>query len=130
MKKIFIDRGRLYQDDRDLGSIKEISRVIKAENNGAVIHVEIPDEHGKNINACNGLISYLETFYEITSMIELALASSLKSKAKDHYSETGLAGRYDMAILLANEFEKQNIGREWDGEFIEEIEAFCQKHVW
>jgi uncharacterized Fe-S cluster-containing radical SAM superfamily enzyme len=33
----------------------------------------------------------------------------------------------ELCIMWAREFEQQNAGREWDGEYIEEIDAFFEK---
>jgi len=48
-----------------------------------------------------------------------------KSLIYDVYAKQGTGGMYELAIDWTNEFEEQNIGREWDGEFFDEVEEFC-----
>ena len=79
----------------------------------------------------NGFISWLETYTEIILYIVEALAS--KSTKSDYKSEVfealdseGYLGARQLATKWADEFEKANQGREWDGEFYEEVEAFVK----
>jgi hypothetical protein len=40
--------------------------------------------------------------------------------------QEGTYGMYGLAARLTNQFEEQNFGRFWDGDFIETIDKFCK----
>lgn len=42
------------------------------------------------------------------------------------HSEEGWAKLYDLAVKWSEEFDKLNKNREWNGEFIDEVEEFCK----
>ena len=74
----------------------------------------------------NGFASWQETHYEVVAAIT---SIALDNDNKDNlvyktYREDGLGGLYELAEELTDEFELLNKGREWDGEFFEEIEGF------
>lgn len=76
-----------------------------------------------SIKLPNGLISYLETFYEITSAIESTthLSGSVSNKRQECQGRGGL---YELAKELTDRFETKYKGREWDGDFHDTIEQF------
>ena len=76
----------------------------------------------------NGIANFLETHYEIVSAITRRIDSD--SYPKDTrlsvlYQQNGTTGLYGLAETLSRKFETENTGREWDGEWWEEIEIFC-----
>lgn len=75
----------------------------------------------------NGFNNWKETYFEVTSfMIERILeddtADTEINRTKLSQGSTAL---YSLAEQWADEFEELNKGREWDGEFFDEIEQFC-----
>jgi|NOAtaT_6_FD_contig_31_6140734_length_1084_multi_3_in_0_out_0_2 hypothetical protein len=73
----------------------------------------------------NGFQSWTEAHYEVTAAITRAVESGNYGKAIAETIETeGFVGLRDLAVDLANEFERENEGREWDGNFLESIWDF------
>ena len=77
----------------------------------------------------NGFQSWMETFYEIVEYISLRIHDDLDNPCmpifiKDRYEAQGTVGMYELAEKLTDEFEKLNEGRDWDGEFFDEIMKF------
>lgn len=76
----------------------------------------------------NGFQSFLETFYEVVSHIEQDLnepaSINLFTVAVKIRLAGGRAALYELAKEWATEFELQNKGRQWDGDFFEAIENF------
>lgn len=80
----------------------------------------------------NGFRSWMETHHEIVAHIHQEL-----SKPEEEWSPQfsligameGRAGFYDISEMWANEFELKNYGREWDGEFFDEIDEFVKKKI-
>lgn len=75
--------------------------------------------------------SYLETFYEVTTFINNQINWILEedcddSLIKERYDLQGMGSLYEIAEEWTDEFEKLNEGREWDGEFFDELEDFCR----
>lgn len=82
----------------------------------------------------NGFSSWYETHHEIISGITAALKpKALKQpdgSLADRIMYTGGTGAiYELGKELTDKFEKLNKGREWDGEFFDEIEAFLEKEL-
>lgn len=73
----------------------------------------------------NGFRCWMETFYEVVSYIERANSSPRDSYIKKVREKEGTTGLYDLAEQWTNEFEELNEGRQWDGEFFDEVEDFC-----
>lgn len=75
----------------------------------------------------NGFVSWNETLLEIASHVYYVLDQqngiSLITKTRE---TEGITGVHELIINWAKEFENMNIGREWDGEFFEEIEKFVK----
>jgi hypothetical protein len=78
----------------------------------------------------NGFGSWQETHYEVVAAITTELISYDEHGDFNHeliratLREKGHGGLYELASDLTDEFELLNKGREWDGEFFEEIERF------
>ncbi|MEN9512512.1 MAG: Cellulophaga phage phi4:1 [Bacteroidota bacterium] len=80
----------------------------------------------------NGFTSWQETHYEVVAAITNELADDHYSEFRDDLvhkilRENGHGGLYELAEDLTDEFELLNKGREWDGEFFEEIERFLDE---
>jgi hypothetical protein len=73
----------------------------------------------------NGFDSWQETHYEVVSEItRIALTDVRQGLVYETRDTQGVTGWYSLATQLTDEFEKLNAGREWDGEFFEEILDF------
>lgn len=72
--------------------------------------------------------SWHETHFEVVSAIildaEREEASPLITSVMEEY---GTGGLYELAKSLTDEFEKLNASREWDGEWLDELEEFLNK---
>lgn len=72
--------------------------------------------------------NWIETYFEVVSFISYELSQNPKNGVIiETQIVQGHCGLYDLANEWTNEFEGFNKGREWDGEFIDEIFAFCVK---
>lgn len=70
--------------------------------------------------------SWLETYTELSRNFFSIDPDLLRPSIKDELaSGGGMAGVPDLLIRLTDEFETLNEGREWDGEFYEEIDEFA-----
>lgn len=76
----------------------------------------------------NGFKSWNETHYEVAAFIGNKMADVTEDSEiqRTNYTQ-GSFGLYDLALEWTNEFELKNKGREWDGEFFDEIELFCEQ---
>lgn len=71
----------------------------------------------------NGFESFMETHHEVVTA--LTLAREKNHPVTETMNEEGGTGRfYEVATEWTKEFETTNKGREWDGEFFDEIESF------
>ena len=70
--------------------------------------------------------NWRETFYEVVAAIEQSKnrGSCTPKLITEIQDQQGHCGFYDLAIKLTDEFEKLNEGRQWDGEFFDEIDNF------
>lgn len=82
-------------------------------------------------NFPNGFTSWQETHFEVVSYIyDLRNNSPIESNIiNDIQLRQGTGGFYELAKELTDEFEKLNEGRQWDGEFFEEIELFLEQKL-
>lgn len=76
--------------------------------------------------------SWIETHHEVVSYITTALnimdTTVVEPTVVKHTMEQqGTGGIYELAEKWTNEFELEHAGREWDGEFYDEIEAWLEK---
>ena len=79
----------------------------------------------------NGFTSWMETHHEVVTEITNALTADelepeFKNKATRIREEQGTGGIYELAEELTDKFEQLNKGREWDGEFFDEINEFMR----
>lgn len=77
----------------------------------------------------NGLTSWYETHHEIVRAIAIADDRETSSLLKKIHETKGIGGLYELAENLTDEFEKLNDGREWDGEFFDEVEKFSEEKL-
>lgn len=82
-------------------------------------------------NNFSSTCKWQETHFEVVSYIEqLRSQAIIESNLINEIQETkGTGGFYELAEELTDEFEKVNEGREWDGEFFDEIEDFLGKKL-
>jgi len=88
----------------------------------------------KQTEFANGFNSWSETHFEIVAAITEQLLSDRAEKFRLSMSEKyhinqDTNGMYLLAERLTNEFEQKNAGREWDGEFFDEVEAFAKDRL-
>ena len=75
----------------------------------------------------NGFTSWQETHYEVVSFLTLELeieGNRFNIVLGELVSDKGICHLYELAENLTDKFEVLNFGREWDGEFFEELESF------
>lgn len=78
----------------------------------------------------NGKQSWQETHFEVVSAISyISRLDSPYGIVADRLEEAGTGGLYELAEELTDEFEVLNQGREWGGEFFEEIEDFINEKL-
>ncbi len=76
----------------------------------------------------NGFDSWQETHFEVVSAIKLN-EDLENSKVAEVATMEGTGGLYEFAKRLTDEFEQLHKGREWSGEFFEEIEKFLENKL-
>lgn len=64
------------------------------------------------------MINLLETHYEVSTFL---------SQRRDLFNDRTEC--FTLARMWTFEFEEKNLGREWDGEFYDEIDAFCEQKM-
>lgn len=82
-------------------------------------------------NFINGFPSWMESFFEITSVIAIELEKN-KTDSKiiaERYEVQGSCGMYELAEELTDKFENLHKGRDWDGEWIDTIDEFVKKEL-
>jgi len=73
--------------------------------------------------------SWIETHYEVVQEITSILSDPNNCNyLVDIIQDQGHAGLYDLAEEITDCFERLNINRVWDGEFLEEIVKFTQDY--
>jgi hypothetical protein len=78
----------------------------------------------------NGFASWQETHFNVVSIIAVNLSKVfVPASLSNRYLAQGIGGMYELAEELTDKFEKLNKGREWDGEFAEEIDEFVKKEL-
>ncbi len=74
--------------------------------------------------------SYLETYFELSALIYRDISKEvLPELLKQEHTKHGYCVFYTLAERWADEFEELNKNRQWDGEFIEEIEIFYNNKI-
>lgn len=72
----------------------------------------------------NGFDSWQETHFEVVSYIGTLRMEVNEGLVKETEDTEGTGGLYELAKALTDEFESLNAGRNWDGDFFDEIESF------
>jgi hypothetical protein len=72
----------------------------------------------------------METHHEIvTEITERINDRTYTGWLRDEQKNNGFCAFYDVAEMLTDEFENKFKGREWDGEFWDEIEKFSKEKL-
>lgn len=72
-------------------------------------------------------VSWQETHFEVCAEIGRRLSTGCVSPVIDGLvSSQGRGALYSLAVNLTDEFEQRNAGREWNGEFYDEIDKFLE----
>lgn len=78
----------------------------------------------------NGFDSWHETHFEVVQAITIEhVKDEPQGVVKQRHEAKGHGGLYELAEELTNEFEELNKGREWDGEFFDEIGEFLTEKL-
>ena len=78
----------------------------------------------------NGFASWQETHFEIVSAIVIEARKNFPSgKVGQAIEAKGTGGLYELAKELTDQFEKMHKGYQWDGEFFDTIEEFCENEL-
>lgn len=132
----YIDADKEFNTEE---AVKKLSIDYEPENNEEInwdYITQITDLHHTKANESNeqpfvrDFDSWHETHFEVVSNINSASdpgADNLVTRTEDN---EGTGGIYELAEELTNEFEKLNANRDWDGEFYDEIEAFCNQKIY
>ena len=77
------------------------------------------------MKAVNGTESWSETHYEIVAGIifHIDIEGTVPNTIQ---KEQGTGGLYELASDLTDEFELKHKGRQWDGEFFDELDEFLE----
>jgi len=79
----------------------------------------------------NGFTSWVESHFEIVKAIAIELIEDEPQGIVGKVvNEKGTGGLYELSENLTDEFEELNKGREWDGEFFDEIELFINDNLY
>lgn len=73
----------------------------------------------------NGFVSWYETHYFVCLYIG-EKADKKCTLANQRSLKQGVGGLWELSQELTDEFESLNQGREWDGEWMEELEAWLE----
>ena len=82
----------------------------------------------------NGFESWMETHHEVVTAITEAMTAEelepeFQNVATRRREEQGIGGVYELAEELTDKFEQLNKGREWDGEFFDEVTEFLRTEL-
>lgn len=78
----------------------------------------------------NGFTSWQETHFEVAAAIAAKLSEDVPAGRVAEVQENhGHGGLYELAEELTDKFEESTQGREWDGEFFDEIEEFLENEL-
>lgn len=77
------------------------------------------------------LEEYLETYYEVVSIIEEKNSNAFGSSdtLMELYNTHGRGALWELAKSITDDFQSLNKNREWDGEFLEEIQRYTLKRI-
>jgi len=109
--------------------LKKGGMAILSDDNGKTYHVP-PSNVELVQDFPNGFTSWVEAHHEAVKFItEDLMRDEPRTKAAIIAEERGTGGLYELAEDLANQFEHKYKGREWDGEYFDEIEAFLTEKL-
>jgi hypothetical protein len=78
----------------------------------------------------NGFTSWVETHHEVVEYLTNTLRLGYTCPiALARQQEQGTGGLYELGEELTDKFEALNKGREWDGEFFDELEDFLEQKL-
>lgn len=131
-----------FKDEVDTENIDRISeftkQIIQNQYNDSDIGIDMYGvaEHisvSESKTFPNGFRSWMETHHEFVSLISYVLdkwnANNEENKVSQTlklYSEGGCTEMYDYAEKLTDDFEAENKGRQWDGDFFDDVERYFQ----
>ena len=84
------------------------------------------------MNAVNGVRSWIETHHEVVSVLAVYLHENghrTTGIIDERMNEGGRCEMFDLAIEITDKFEKINEGREWDGEFLDEVYEYTKSEL-
>jgi len=70
---------------------------------------------------------WIETHHEIVAAITISLYKDEETTFRQVNETQGTGGIWELAETLTDEFQSIHDGREWDGEFYDEIESFINQ---
>lgn len=82
--------------------------------------------------APNGIVQFSETLHDIAGRAEYQLEEGSARDAKELEAAQREGGSFAVKELVRNwatEFEKRNEGRDWDGEYVDEIDEFIGEKI-
>lgn len=78
----------------------------------------------------NGLRSWMETHFEIVSFInEIMSGPMTDGTIAELYEGGGIGTMYDLAFSLTEEWESAHVGRQWDGEWSDELREWLRSRL-
>lgn len=80
-----------------------------------------------NISFPNGFAAWHESHFEFVEIILKAIDTE-GSYPHEVHQEHGIGGLYELAHDMTNQFEHLHTGREWNGEFFDEVESFANSY--
>jgi hypothetical protein len=79
----------------------------------------------------NGFDAWQETHYEIVQAITIEhIKDEPTGTVRKRHDEQGHGGLYELANELTNLFEKENEGKEWDGDYFDTIDEFILRELY
>jgi hypothetical protein len=78
-------------------------------------------------NFPNGFESWAETHHEVVNAIGLAEINENSTLLAEIRETQGTGGLWKFALELTDLFEETHKGKEWDGEWFETLEEFCEQ---
>lgn len=120
------EQSQLLQRLIDIAEGKAQNLIEKGMKDIAIEIFEITEK----FKALEEYSEWHETHFEVVSAISIEAYKNNPSKpVKECYEASGTGGLYELAEELTNEFQSLHTGREWDGEYFDEIEKFLQEKL-
>ena len=118
----------IWMPDADRSEFSEVDWF----TDGAEQHLHSIDLNLKNkrYRFHNGFDSWHETHYEVVQAItQIWTLDKPYGMVLEAQEAAGHAGLYDLAKDLTDEFELANKDRQWDGDFFDAVEEFCNQKL-